>query len=125
MWQTRIASTTTSTSFLAIRNASHKAHKKPFKPLVLENPTKFNPPSHGAKLRKDPPRYPGPQLSTEQAEAQKKKKYPNMMPTEGTFMHWFVTNRSIHMYITLVHLPASLLEFNKSNWDIGHSFYTG
>jgi hypothetical protein len=78
-----------------------KPPKKPSKPLVLEKPTKFNPPSHGARLRKDPPRYPGPQLSAEQTAAQKTKKYPNMMPPEGTFLHWFMTNRSIHMYITL------------------------
>jgi hypothetical protein len=121
IWRTRIATTTSS---LAIRNASHKAPKKSSKPLVLEKPTKFNPPSHGARLRKYPPRYPGPQLSAEQAAAQKTKKYPNMMPSEGTFMHWFMTNRSIHMYITLVYFPASLLTPNQSNCSIGHSFYT-
>jgi len=31
----------------------------------------------------------------------KYKKYPNMMPGEGTFMHWFLNNRSIHLYICL------------------------
>ena len=25
-----------------------------------------------------------------------------MMPPEGSLMHWFLTNRSLHLYITLV-----------------------
>jgi len=29
------------------------------------------------------------------------KKYPNMMPPEGTFSHWLLHNRSIHVYIAL------------------------
>jgi hypothetical protein len=32
---------------------------------------------------------------------QNKKKYPNMMPPEGSFMHWFIHNKSIHMWITM------------------------
>lgn len=78
------------------------ATKNPVEPLVLEKPTKFNPPSHGARRRKEAPRYPGPQLSEQEAAAQKTKKYPNMMPPAGTFMHWFVNNRGIHIYISLV-----------------------
>lgn len=91
---------------LSIRNASHKAPKKP---LVLEKPARFNPPSHGAKQAKGPPRYlyPGPQLSAEQAAAQKTKKYPTMMPPEGSFMHWFLHNRAIHLWITLVRFFSS------------------
>lgn len=111
IWRTRLS---TPSQSLTIRNASHKAPPKKgsSKPLVLEKPSKFNPPSHGSRLRKDAPRYPGPQLSTEQQAAQKKKKYPNMMPPEGSFMHWFVTNRSIHMYISLVSPPhVPLLTF--------------
>jgi hypothetical protein len=77
------------------------AASKPSKPLVLEKPTKFNPPSHPSRLRKPRPQYPGPQLSAEEIARQSAKKYPNMMPPEGTFMHWFLTNRSIHIYITL------------------------
>jgi hypothetical protein len=46
-------------------------------------------------------RYPGPALSEEEAARQKTKKYPNMLPPEGTFMYWFLNNRSIHIYITL------------------------
>ncbi|ATZ57057.1 hypothetical protein BCIN_14g02380 [Botrytis cinerea B05.10] len=97
-----VSSKTTKTT---IRNASTKsknnASKKSPKPLVLEKPTKFNPPSHPARLRKDPPRYPGPQLSAEEIARQSVKKYPNMMPPEGTFMHWFLNNKSIHIWIAL------------------------
>lgn len=87
----------------SIRNISNKTkHAPPPKQRVLEKPAKFNPPSHGARLRKDPPRYPGPALSEEEALGQKTKAYPNMMPPPGTFFHWFLNNRSIHIYITLV-----------------------
>ncbi|TVY82583.1 hypothetical protein LSUE1_G002293 [Lachnellula suecica] len=90
-----------------IRHASGKAKpaaKKapaPSKPPVLEKPTKFNPPSHPQRKWKPAPNYPGPQLGKEEAARMKSKQYPNMMPPDGTFMHWFVNNRSIHLYITL------------------------
>jgi hypothetical protein len=96
-----------STTFQTIRYASGgaakaKPAKKASKPIVLEKPAKFNPPSHPARKWKEPRQYPGPQLSEEEAERIKSKKYPNMMPPEGTFMHWFVKNKSVHLYITLV-----------------------
>ncbi|MCJ1246280.1 hypothetical protein MMC30_003486 [Trapelia coarctata] len=83
------------------------------KPRVLEKPAKFNPPSHPARLNRPPPRqYPGPPLSASEMEAQKTKQYPHMMPPEGSFMHWFLTNRSIHVYITLSTLfTLALLSF--------------
>jgi hypothetical protein len=101
-----------------IRNASNKASsaskKVPKKasnppaaagkPLVLEKPTHFRPPSHGQRRVKEAPRYPGPKLSEEEEAARKTRKYPNMMPAEGTFMHWFINNKSIHLTITLVSL---------------------
>ena len=93
-------------TLLPCRHASKKS--SPSKPIVLEKPTKFNPPSHGARLKSKAPRqYPGPPLSAEQLEEQKTKRYPHMMPPEGSFMHWFLTNRSIHMWITLVWLTLS------------------
>lgn len=100
IWQARTF--TISTSVRSARHASSKAVPKSSKPRVLEKPDKFNPPSHGAKLRKEAKRYPGPPLSAQELAAQKTKQYPNMMPPEGSFMHWFITNRSIHIYITLV-----------------------
>lgn len=100
IWRTRLA--IPSSTFLTIRNASTKKKPQKSKPLVLEKPAKFNPPSHPARLRKEAPRYPGPQLSDEEVARQKSKKYPNMMPPEGSFMHWFMTNKTIHMWISLV-----------------------
>ncbi|RDL39024.1 uncharacterized protein BP5553_03364 [Venustampulla echinocandica] len=91
----------------AIRHASSKAQpgaKKPSKPLVLEKPAKFNPPSHAPRRFKAAPRYPGPKLSQAEETTMKTKKYPHMMPAEGTLMHWFITNKTIHLYITLTTL---------------------
>ena len=98
-----------SVSPLAVRHASNQSSKlQSSKPIVLEQPTKFNPPSHGSRLRKPGPRYPGPNLTQEDEERMKYKKYPHMMPGEGTFMHWFLTNRSIHLWICLVNYEFSL-----------------
>lgn len=74
------------------------------KPLNLEKPTKFYPPSHPQRLakRRLPRQYSGPPMSEAQREEQKTKKYPNMMPAEGTFMYWFLNSRLLHMSITLV-----------------------
>ncbi|CAL3972548.1 unnamed protein product [Diplocarpon coronariae] len=107
IWRTRLCRP--SSTSLTNRHASKASSKAPKntnvkpggKPLVLEKPTKFNPPSHGARLRKEAPRYPGPQLSAEEAAVQRTKKYPNMMPPEGSFLYWFINNRSIHLFISL------------------------
>ncbi|KAK5019765.1 hypothetical protein BJ546DRAFT_928732 [Cryomyces antarcticus] len=80
------------------RNASSA---QPSKPLVLEKPARFNPPSHASRLRTKPRAYPGPALSEEVRQEQKTKKYPNMMPPEGSFMHSFLTNKLLHTWITL------------------------
>lgn len=123
IWRTQVSHPTNPSLF--IRNASKSSKKsskpsKPSKPLVLEKPAKFNPPSHGARLRKEAPRYPGPQLSAEEKAAQAAKKYPSMMPPEGTFMHWFINNRSIHLWITMVLLPCFKEHFPLANSDVGH-----
>jgi len=106
IWRTRLP--VASLSSLTIRHASNKkGGSQSSKPIVLEQPSKFNPPSHGSKLRKPGPRYPGPRLTQEDEERMKYKQYPNMMPGEGTFMHWFLTNRSIHLWICLVNHKLS------------------
>ena len=74
----------------------------PPKPRVLEKPERFNPPSHPSRLRSRGPKYYGPALSSHEREAQKTRRYPHMMPPEGTFMHWFLTDRRVHLYITMV-----------------------
>ena len=84
------------------------ASTSPSKPRVLEKPTKFNPPSHGKRLKERMPRIYGPEITYEQRKEQGKSYYPNMMPPEGTFMHWFLMNRSIHLWIILVRRACGL-----------------
>ncbi|KAI9682686.1 MAG: hypothetical protein M1829_006673 [Trizodia sp. TS-e1964] len=83
----------------------HASSKTPPNPIPLAQPTKFVPPSHGARLPKAqrylPRQYPGPPLSSATLAAQRTKKYPNMMPPAGTFMHWFLTTRAVHLWISL------------------------
>ncbi|KAL8858059.1 MAG: hypothetical protein Q9178_005384 [Gyalolechia marmorata] len=84
------------------------------KPRVLEKPAKFYPPSHPQRLAKRtvPRQYPGPPLSPAQKQEQKVKKYPHMMPAEGTFMFWFFNSRMLHMGICLsVLLSLSVFVF--------------
>ena len=79
------------------------------KQLVLERPDKFRPPSHGRRLKEQVPRNYGPELTKEQKVEQKTKQYPNMFPPEGTFMHWFLTNNTIHTCITIVSTTSPLV----------------
>ena len=85
------------------RNASASTPK----PRVLEKPTRFNPPSHGRRLKQQSPRQYGPKLTGEQKTEQRTKQYPNMMPAEGTFMHWFLTSKGIHTFISLVRIDTN------------------
>ena len=85
-------------TFPSCRNASASTSK----PLVLEKPTRFNPPSHGKRLKEQVPRQYGPQLTQNQKVEQQTKKYPNMMPPRGTWMYWFLTNSRIHTWISMV-----------------------
>ncbi|MCJ1445487.1 MAG: hypothetical protein MMC23_005992 [Stictis urceolatum] len=77
------------------------ASTNPPKPRVLEKPAKFNPPSHPQRLQRKIPRHYGPDLTAQERHVQQTKQYPAMMPPDGSWMRWFLTNRSIHMYITL------------------------
>lgn len=72
------------------------------KPILLDKPSKYNPPSHPTRLNKKYPRQYGPSLTAKEKEAQNKKRYPYMFPPEGTFMHWFLRDRFIHVWIILV-----------------------
>lgn len=73
---------------------------------VIPQPDKYRPPSHSRTL----PRRAdagtgnvyGPKLSDEDKKRMATKKYPNMMSPEGTFSHWFLNNRAIHTWITMV-----------------------
>lgn len=93
---------------LQVRHASSSSIKPPRKPIVLEKPAKFNPPSHAARLPRRAPR--GAALPTygrsEKEKEGGRKRYPNMMPEEGTFLHWFLTSKGVHVWITMVSYPS-------------------
>ncbi|KAL1306819.1 hypothetical protein AAFC00_005476 [Neodothiora populina] len=90
-----------------IRHASSSSIKPPRKPIVLEKPAKFNPPSHGSRLPTSRRRgasaaaLPTYGRSENEKQQSEKRRYPHMMPPEGTFLHWFLTNKSIHVWITM------------------------
>ena len=78
------------------------------KHTLLEKPDRFRPPSHGARRvgaarnRANPINYPGPKQTEQEIQAAKTRDYPHMFPREGTIMYWFLTNRWIHIWISLV-----------------------
>lgn len=84
---------------VGLRYASSKP--PPPKPRLLEKPERFNPPSHPSRLRSKPRSYGAP-LSDRERQAQKTRTYPHMMPAEGTFTYWFLTNKTIHLWISIV-----------------------
>ncbi|KAI8631039.1 hypothetical protein F5Y19DRAFT_43434 [Xylariaceae sp. FL1651] len=73
----------------------------PSKPIVLEKPERFNPPSHGARLPRSTPKHYGGPMTTEEVQAQSKKSYPGLPPPNDSWSHWFINSRAIHMVITL------------------------
>lgn len=87
-------------------SASSKGAKQaPGKPIVLEQPTRFNPPSHGARLpRKDRPQqqHYGGSLSSDEVASQRRREYPGLMAPRGTWAHWFWNSQGLHLSITLV-----------------------
>nr|POE47769.1 hypothetical protein CFP56_01100 [Quercus suber] len=85
---------------------SRHASTSPPKPRVLEKPERFNPPSHPSRIRPKP-KYYGPDLNEHERRAQRTRKYPHMMPAEGTFLHWFLTNRNIHLFISMDFLTTT------------------
>lgn len=89
---------------IALRAAS----TSPPKPRVLEKPERFNPPSHPSRIRSRQRRYPGPPLSEHEREAQKIRRYPNMMPPKGTFLFKVLTNRMLHVWISMVRRSAKV-----------------
>ncbi|KAI1118160.1 hypothetical protein F5Y14DRAFT_299847 [Nemania sp. NC0429] len=73
----------------------------PSKPIVLEKPERFNPPSHGARLPRSTPRHYGGSPTAEEIRVQTQRSYPGLPPPPKTWSHWFINNRTIHMLITL------------------------
>lgn len=71
---------------------------------VIPQPDKYRPPSHGKRTPRSETanRSYGPKLTEEDKKRMRTKKYPNMMSPEGTFSHWFLNNKVIHLWITMV-----------------------
>ncbi|OQO12104.1 hypothetical protein B0A48_02743 [Cryoendolithus antarcticus] len=86
----------------------HASTAPPPKPRLLEKPERYNPPSHPSRARGQRPSIGAP-LSEEERRAQRRRQYPHMMPPEGTFMHWFLTHRTLHMWITVSILSTLIL----------------
>ncbi|QDS74638.1 hypothetical protein FKW77_009201 [Venturia effusa] len=86
----------------ARRNASTTTDqdKPALRQLVLEQPDKFRPPSHGARKPRKP-RHFGPSLSEGEIKEQATKRYPHMMPPEGTVMRKFLESKGIHLWISM------------------------
>jgi hypothetical protein len=116
----RPSSSTSSSSRSLLRNSlanphlqrhysSKRAPNPPTPPkTTLAKPDRYRPPSHPPRVLRSAnlnsidlnPSY-GPSLTAAEKAAQSKRQYPNMMPPEGTFLHWFLTSRGIHVFITL------------------------
>lgn len=92
---------------LLIRNYASEADKSNLRPLVLEKPDKFRPPSHPSR-RPAPRRSFGPRLTTEEVEAQKTKEYPHMMPPEDSFKYKLLTSKGFHLWFSVVCTRSSL-----------------
>ncbi|KAI5863452.1 hypothetical protein GGS23DRAFT_621096 [Durotheca rogersii] len=73
----------------------------PAKPLVLEKPERFNPPSHGARLPRATPRHYGGAPGADEVAAQAARSYPGLPPPPNTWAHRFIHSRGIHLCITL------------------------
>lgn len=90
-----------------VRYASGISKDSKGKPIVLEKPEKFNPPSHGARLPKKNKRpeqfqHYGGSLSADDLAAQRRREYPGLPAPEGTWAHWFWRSRALHLSITMV-----------------------
>lgn len=92
----------------AQRNASNTSSSNS-KPIVLDKPDKFRPPSHGSrpKTRSTTTMYAqgaayNQSMTAAEMAKSEKKSYPHMFPAEGTRMHWFLTHKYIHLVISMV-----------------------
>ena len=77
----------------------------------MPQPDAYRAPSHGKTVRRKDSGVGavyGPKLSAEDRKRMATKKYPNMMSPEGTFSHWFLNNRVIHLWITMVRSRVSV-----------------
>ncbi|KAK0674686.1 hypothetical protein QBC41DRAFT_309335 [Cercophora samala] len=111
IWR-RLSPANTTSPVVLVRFSS-TTQPKDGKPIVLEKPERFVPPSHGSRLpgsRRstlgDGPRHYGGDLSESELKAQAKKEYPMTPPPEGTWAHWFFSQKWLHITVTLGTLTA-------------------
>jgi hypothetical protein len=92
------------------------------KQKVMPQPDAYRAPSHGKTIRRADAglgKVYGPKLSEQDRKRMATKKYPNMMSPEGTFSHWFLNNRVIHLWITMVRwIPSSSISLHCLDWRI-------
>ncbi|KAI1366112.1 hypothetical protein F5Y08DRAFT_155922 [Xylaria arbuscula] len=93
----------------APKTAAAPPKTDPSKPIVLEKPERFNPPSHGSRLPRSTPRHYGGSMTAEEVKIQSQRTYPGLPPPPNTWSHWFINNRGIHMFITLGTLTSLAL----------------
>lgn len=73
------------------------------KPIVLEPPSKFNPPSHPARRGGwNMPKMYGPKMTEGERAQQERQNYPGLMAPAGTWEHWFWHSSVVHMCLTIV-----------------------
>ncbi|EGX94184.1 hypothetical protein CCM_02455 [Cordyceps militaris CM01] len=90
-----------------VRYASSSSAAADGKPIVLEKPAKFNPPSHGSRLKsKVLPKHYSPPLSEVEVQARGQRNYPGMMAPAGSWQHWFWHSKLLHTLITMGTLLA-------------------
>ncbi|KAH8899590.1 hypothetical protein GQ53DRAFT_317575 [Thozetella sp. PMI_491] len=86
------------------------------KPIVLEKPERFNPPSHGSRLpKRTTPRHYGGDLSATEAQAQRTKEYPGLMSPKGSWSHWVWHSYWLHSMIAMGTLTGlAIFTFTES-----------
>ncbi|KAK5631267.1 hypothetical protein RRF57_006981 [Xylaria bambusicola] len=107
---------------VAPKTATAPPKVDPSKPLVLEKPERFNPPSHGSRLPRSTPRHYGGSMTAEEVNLQSQRTYPGLPPPPNTWSHWFINNRGIHMFITLGTLTSLALYTFAQNFKANSPF---
>ncbi|KAI1438632.1 hypothetical protein GGR50DRAFT_371626 [Xylaria sp. CBS 124048] len=94
----------------------------PSKPIVLEKPERFNPPSHGARLPRSRPKHYGGPTTAAEYQAQSQRTYPGLPPPPNTFASWFINSRAVHMFITMGTLSSLAIYTFVSNFKANSPF---
>ncbi|KAK7753853.1 hypothetical protein SLS62_004219 [Diatrype stigma] len=92
------------------------------KPIVLEKPERFNPPSHGKRLPRSVPKHYGGAATAEEVQARKAKQYPGLPPPDNTWSHWVIHSRGIHLFITLGTLTSLTIYTFAANFQAKSPF---